>query len=67
MSILNDPERFPVGPRTWDATVPPDCPVLPVFRWRPNASRNSGYVHTRLRQATTAAVDQLDQHAGSAS
>lgn len=63
LSILNDPDRFPVDPRAWETSVPPDCPVLPVFRWRPNASRNSGYLHTRLRQATSAAVDAVDQHA----
>src|SRR5690606_27659193 len=40
----------------------PDCPVLPVFRWRPNASRNSGAAHERLRQATTAAVEAVDLH-----
>ncbi|WP_040801055.1 cytochrome P450 [Nocardia higoensis] len=63
LSILNDPERFPVDPRAWEASVAPDCPVLPVFRWRPNASRNSGHVHERLRQATSAAVDAVDMHA----
>ncbi|HLS76973.1 MAG TPA: cytochrome P450 [Nocardia sp.] len=62
LRILNDPDRFPVDPRTWEASVPPDCPVLPVFRWRPNASRNSGAAHERLRQATTAAVEAVDLH-----
>jgi len=66
LGILNDPERFPVDPRSWETTVPADCPVLPVFRWRPNASRNSGYAHTRLRQATTAAVEGVDLHAAHA-
>src|SRR5690606_993296 len=66
LSILNDPERFPVDPRTWEASVAPDCPVLPVFRWRPNASRNSGAAHERLRQATTAAVEAGDLHGLSA-
>ncbi|WP_067857500.1 cytochrome P450 [Nocardia shimofusensis] len=66
LSILNDPERFPADPRGWEATVPADCPVLPVFRWRPNASRNSGYAHERLRKATTAAVESVDMHAAQA-
>lgn len=63
LSILNDPERFPADPRAWEATVPPDCPVLPQMRWQPNAFRNSGYAHTRLRDVLTAALDEVDLHA----
>lgn len=63
LNILNDQERFSSDPRAWEAAVPADCPVLPVFRWRPNASRNSGYAHERLREATTAAVDSVNMHA----
>ncbi|WP_280505072.1 cytochrome P450 [Nocardia farcinica] len=63
LRILNDQERFTSDPRAWEATVPPDCPVLPVFRWRPNVTRLSGQAHERLRAATTAAVQSVNMHA----
>ncbi|MGQ4618960.1 cytochrome P450 [Nocardia sp. R7R-8] len=61
--ILHDPDHFPSDPRLWEQTVPPDCPLLPVLQWRPNASRNSGAEHTHYRQANTAAVDAVDLYA----
>ncbi|WP_217439240.1 cytochrome P450 [Nocardia barduliensis] len=63
LAILNDPERFPADPRTWEASVPADCPVLPILRWRPNATRATGYAHTRLRDVFTTALDEVDLHA----
>ncbi|MFE3193078.1 cytochrome P450 [Nocardia sp. NPDC059240] len=60
--ILNDPERFPADPRTWEAGVPADCPVLPMMQWRPNALRNAGREHTRYRQANTVGLTGVDHH-----
>ncbi|MEV6139391.1 cytochrome P450 [Nocardia sp. NPDC051990] len=61
--ILHDPEHFPADPRTWQANVPLDCPVLPMLQWRPNAQRNTGAVHARLRSANTFAINGIDLHA----
>lgn len=63
LTILNDPERFPADPRTWQETVPVNCPVLPVLRWRPIAMRNAGHEHSRLRSVVGAALDEVDLHA----
>ncbi|WP_280435537.1 cytochrome P450 [Nocardia carnea] len=63
LRILNDPDRFPADPRSWEKTVPEDCPVRPVLQWRPNAPRSAGAAHTRYRRATTAALDGVDLHA----
>ncbi|WP_067715792.1 cytochrome P450 [Nocardia yamanashiensis] len=61
--IMNDPDRFPADPRTWQRDVPEDCPVLPMMQWRPNALRNSGAEHARYRQANTAGLDKVDHFA----
>ncbi|WP_227983781.1 cytochrome P450 [Nocardia spumae] len=63
LRILNDPEHFPADPRSWQDSVPEDCPVRPMMQWYPNALRNSGNTHLRYRQAYTAAVDGIDLHA----
>ncbi|MGY1946962.1 cytochrome P450 [Nocardia asiatica] len=60
--IMHDPEHFPADPRTWQANVPADCPVLPVLSWRPNALRSTGAEHARYRQANTASIDAVDLH-----
>ncbi|WP_433598312.1 cytochrome P450 [Nocardia sp. CA-135953] len=62
LAILNDPDRFPTDPRTWEPSVPPECPVLPAMRWRPSASRTTGFEHARLRAAVSAALDEVDLH-----
>nr|WP_239004042.1 cytochrome P450 [Nocardia panacis] len=64
--ILHDPEHFPADPRTWQATVPLDCPVRPMLQWRPNALRNTGDVHARLRSANIFALNGIDLHAAQA-
>jgi cytochrome P450 len=61
--ILNDPERFPADPRTWQKNVPADCPILPLLEWRPMASRNTGVDFVRYRQAITASIDAIDLYA----
>ncbi|MET9027871.1 cytochrome P450 [Nocardia sp. NPDC004168] len=63
LRILNDPDHFPSDSRTWQQTVPSDCPVLPLLEWRPAAIRNSGLVHARYRQAIVAGIDEIDQFA----
>lgn len=64
--ILHDPEHFPADPRMWEADVPLDCPVRPMLQWRPNALRNSGAAHTRLRSANTFAINGIDLHGAQA-
>ncbi|MEV6426496.1 cytochrome P450 [Nocardia sp. NPDC051463] len=61
--ILNDPEHFPADPRTWQKSVPTDCPILPLLGWRPLASRNTGLDFARYRQASTASLDAIDLYA----
>ncbi|MGY4103128.1 cytochrome P450 [Nocardia sp. R16R-3T] len=61
--ILNDPERFPADPRTWQQNVPAECPVLPIMAWRPTASRNDGADFQRYRHAISASIDQVDLYA----
>ncbi|WP_157103660.1 cytochrome P450 [Nocardia harenae] len=63
LGILNDPEHFPADPRPWQATVPPDCPVLPVLQWRPIPMRSTGHEHERLRAVVAAALADVDLHA----
>ncbi|WP_378734061.1 cytochrome P450 [Nocardia brasiliensis] len=60
--IFNDPDHFPADPRTWQQSVPADCPVLPMMQWRPNALRNAGAEHARYRQTNTAGLDKVDQY-----
>ncbi|MBF6348517.1 cytochrome P450 [Nocardia flavorosea] len=60
--ILNDPERFPADPRTWQGSIPPDSPIRPMMEWYPNALRNSGDLHLRYRQAYVHAIDGIDLH-----
>lgn len=63
LQILHDPDHFPADPRTWQAGVPPSCPILPMVGWRPNALRSDGYEHTRYRRALTAALEPVDLYA----
>nr|WP_051157782.1 cytochrome P450 [Nocardia carnea] len=60
LRILNDPDRFPADPRTWQRTVPADCPVLPIMEWRPTASRNTGTDFHRYREAITTSIGNVD-------
>ena len=62
LRLLHDPEHFPADPRAWERDVPPECPVLPMMQWRPNAVRNTGVEHTRYRVATVDALDRVDLH-----
>ncbi|MBF6296990.1 cytochrome P450 [Nocardia amamiensis] len=60
--ILNDPDHFPADPRIWQQDIPPDCPVLPMMEWRPNALRNAGAEHARYRQINVAGLGKVDQY-----
>lgn len=60
VQILNDPDHFPADARMWERTVPEDCPVLPMMRYRPNALRTAGAEHARYRQATVASLAGVD-------
>ncbi|WP_067462109.1 cytochrome P450 [Nocardia amamiensis] len=60
--ILNDPDHFPADPRTWQQGIPPDCPVLPMMEWRPNALRNASAEHARYRQINVAGLGKVDQY-----
>ncbi|MEV5838178.1 cytochrome P450 [Nocardia sp. NPDC052112] len=60
--ILNDPNHFPADPRTWQRTVPEDCPVLPMMAWFPAARYNDGATHARYRDASVAGIDGIDVH-----
>ncbi|MEV4126773.1 cytochrome P450 [Nocardia sp. NPDC049707] len=62
LRIFNDPDRFPADPRTWQQSVPADCPVLPMMQWRPNALRSAGEAHARYRQTNVAGLEQVDQY-----
>jgi cytochrome P450 len=63
VKILHDTEHFPTDPRTWQATVPADSPVLPMMRWLPAARYSTGLDHTRYRQASKDSIDAVDGHA----
>ncbi|MEV6325355.1 cytochrome P450 [Nocardia sp. NPDC051787] len=58
--ILNDSDRFPADPSTWQKTVPGDIPIMPMIEYRPNAIRTSGAEHARYRHALNDALDGID-------
>lgn len=58
--ILNDPDRFPADPSTWQKTVPADIPIMPMIEYRPNAIRTSGAEHTRYRNSINDALAGID-------
>lgn len=57
--ILNDPDHFPADPRTWQKTIPEDCPVRPMMAWLPAARNSDGYEHKRYRDASVAGIDGI--------
>ncbi len=63
LRILHDPQHFPADPRSWQDSLPAECPIRSMVEWRPNAIRNTGTVHERYRRATTAATNAVDLHA----
>lgn len=62
LRILHDPDHFPADPRRWQETVSPDCPLLPMMEYRPNALRSAGEEHLRLRSPIVAGLEAVDLH-----
>ncbi|SFS85316.1 cytochrome P450 [Saccharopolyspora flava] len=60
LQVLRDPANFPKDPRSWQRTVPQNCPVLPQMTYRPNCMFTDGAPHTRLRGAMTDALARVD-------
>jgi cytochrome P450 len=60
LGVLRDPNTFPKDPRGWQATVAPDCPVLPMMMYRPNCRHADGSAHSRLRMAVTDSLARVD-------
>ncbi|WP_405183564.1 cytochrome P450 (plasmid) [Nocardia sp. NBC_01377] len=58
--ILNDPHHFPADPRTWQETIPQDCPVRPMMGYLPAARNSDGTEHARLRRASVAGIEGID-------
>lgn len=63
LRIMHDDMHFPADPRRWQKTVAPDCPVLPMMEYRPNALREAGDAHTRLRRPIVAALEAVSLQA----
>lgn len=63
LEVMRDPVTFPRDASHWQRGIPRDCPVLPLMMSRPNCMYTDGEVHTRLRQAVTHALDQIDSTA----
>ncbi|SEG92058.1 Cytochrome P450 [Thermomonospora echinospora] len=60
LEMLRDDRTFLNNPSEWQKTVPPDCPVLPMMGYRPNALFADGTVHARLRGAILDSFARLD-------
>ncbi|MFD4407631.1 cytochrome P450 [Nocardia sp. NPDC058499] len=63
LRIMYDDTHFPADPRRWQKTVDADCPVLPMMEYRPNALREAGDAHTRLRRPIVAALEAVSLQA----
>lgn len=50
LELLHDTDTWSKDPRPWQATLPADCPILPMMMWRPNPLFSDGAVHDRYRQ-----------------
>ncbi|MCT2594744.1 cytochrome P450 [Streptomyces sp. N2-109] len=62
LELLHDPDTWSKDSRAWQATVPPDSPVLPMMGWRPNALVNDGDTHRRYRQVITESFSLFTPH-----
>jgi cytochrome P450 len=67
LEVLRDTERFAKDPRGWRAMnegrVPPDCPVIPMMMYRPNALFTDGEAHARYRGVINDSLSRLDPYA----
>lgn len=62
VDLLRDTHTFSKDPRAWQATVPPDSPVLPVLGHRPTALFSDGDEHTRYRDAINDSLALIEPH-----
>ncbi|QFG24420.1 cytochrome P450 [Actinomadura sp. WMMB 499] len=63
LEVMRDPGTFPRGGLEWQSSLPPDCPVLPIFMDRPNTLSANGPVHARLRTVITDSLARVDTFA----
>ncbi|MGK5496730.1 cytochrome P450 [Streptomyces sp. URMC 125] len=62
LDLLRDTETWSKDPRRWQGTLSPDCPVLPMLKWRPNVLFNDGAVHGRYRSVITDSLSRVEPH-----
>ena len=60
LSLLRDVATWSKDPRSWQASVPSDCPVLPMIGYRSNALFSDGEEHARLRSVITDSLAMVD-------
>ncbi|MBC3840024.1 cytochrome P450 [Streptacidiphilus sp. 4-A2] len=60
LSLLRDQVTWSKDPRTWQAGMPADCPVLPMIGYRPNVLFTDGEEHARLRAVITDSLAMID-------
>lgn len=63
LRILQDPTHFSSDPRRWESTlddVQRAAPVMGMMKYRPNGLFSDGAAWQRYRDATNAALDQVD-------
>lgn len=62
VDLVRDTHTFSKDPRAWQATVPPDSPVLPVLGHRPTALFSDGDEHARYRDAINDTLALIEPH-----
>lgn len=62
VDLLRDTHTFSKDPRAWQATIPPDSPVLPMLGHRPTALFSDGDVHARYRDAINDTLALIEPH-----
>ncbi|WP_045703855.1 cytochrome P450 [Streptomyces rubellomurinus] len=62
LDLLRDTDTFSKDSRAWQATVPPDCPLLPVLAYRPTALFSDGETHARYRAVITDGLALIEPH-----
>ncbi|MCW7947293.1 cytochrome P450 [Streptomyces hygroscopicus] len=62
LDLLKDTETWSKDPRVWQETLPPDCQILPMMKWRPNAMFNDGEAHQRYRSVITDSFSRIEPH-----
>ncbi|MDF3290131.1 cytochrome P450 [Streptomyces silvisoli] len=62
LDLLRDTSTWSKDPRRWQATIPPDSPVLPMLAWRRNVLFSDGEAHARYRRVVVDAFDFVEPH-----